>query len=198
MERIILIFLLLGNMNFMHAQESYHSYYNKLFFNIYTNAPDSSIIDFLNEYTPNFSGVKKANNSSSSWSSSTVKTASLPKTFSHSIFLEKHPFIESNYTKVEFKVYVDVYNNEKYKNAVQIKDFKVILYFNNLKDASNLFNDIKKHLLLLGKVESQMSSSDYFEIYSKDFIVDIPMRIRICITNSLAINGEVKVSFYSN
>jgi hypothetical protein len=69
-----------------HSQENFGSYIDKLFFNSFSNTPDSTILKFLNDFAPILTHPPEATGTGK-WVAYSSKDVTIPKVMTHSCFL---------------------------------------------------------------------------------------------------------------
>ena len=174
----------------MYAQENFDTYINKLFLNAYTGNPDSSIFKFLSDYAPALLHPPKT---TGTWTAYPIenKDWSEPIPMTHSIYFNKHPFINAEAIQVEFKLYTELYNNEFHKNLVQIKDIQITFEFLKLDEAIKLFDKLRSDLIGIGQEHVYYNDKfkRYSEVYSNQEINTVPCGIKICLITERSIYG---------
>lgn len=179
----------------MHAQQNFGSYLNKMFFNVFSSNPDSSIHKFLSDFAPVLLLPPK---NSGKWTA--YADVIPPVIITHSYIFHKHPFIDADIKQGEFKVYTNVYDNDVYHNSTGIKDIQVILEFEKLDDATNLFEKLRQDLIALGQEETYYE--DKFRRFSKvnshEIMYDIPCGVRIHLVTERGINSLYQLSIGTN
>jgi hypothetical protein len=159
----------------MQAQENFGIYVNKIFLNVFSKNPDSSIRSFLAEFVPNLLDPPE---NVGGWTAYPEADMSFPTEKVHSFIFHKHPFIDAQIKKGEFKVYTAVYNATSANSKTDIKDIQVILLFEKLDDANELFEKLRNELCVLGGETSYFlrESERYTEIYSPEFMNSVTPR----------------------
>lgn len=171
--KILKLLLLTLMTNPMYAQQNFESYVNRLFFNIYLGNADSTIDNFLKDYVPAF--FRKPQDSVQ-WTAYSSEKIDPPTIITHSVIFNKHPFINENFKRGEFKVFTNVYTSAPYENRVGVAKIQITLEFLKLEDAVRVFDQIRKDLKSIAEEQifQEDSSKVFSEIYSNEQYLNIP------------------------
>jgi hypothetical protein len=181
----------------MHAQENFGSYLNRIFFNVFSSNPDTSIHSFLKEYVPILLHPLQ---NSSKWTAYPTKDIIVPVIKTHSYFFNKHPFFDVHIKQGELKIYTTVYDYEKYHDAIGIKDVRVILEFEKSNEAINLFEKLRKDLGALGQEETYYEDKfkRFSKVYGHEIMYNIPCGVRIHLETKKGIGSLYQLSLSIN
>jgi hypothetical protein len=181
----------------MQAQQNFGSYLNKIFFNVFSTNPDSSIHKFLNDFVPVLLHPPENN---ATWSVYPPGDITPPVIITHSYIFHKHPFIDAAIKQGEFKVYTTVFDDLGYHNATGIKDIQVILGFEKLDDATKLFEEFRKDLKALGREHfyDEDKSRRFSVVYSQDTMYNIPSKVQILLVTHAGFDDLYQLSISIN
>jgi hypothetical protein len=169
----LLAFLFLTNFTNMSGQSSFAGYVNKIFLNAFSKHPDSSIEKFMATYAPS---LLQKPDPGTTWTVNTREHFSKPITIAHSCFFESHPFVDSNLTSAEFKVYTSVFPDSVSNSNIGISNFEVNLQFWSAEDAISWYEKIRDGLKVVGDLDSYYEDEyrRYFRISDNESHYDIP------------------------
>src|SRR5438045_197602 len=90
------------------AQSEFKTISNKLFFNIFTGKPDSSVYEFVNKYAPQIFSYKKPWLSNGIWDHAKIDSidsiSSKWPILRHSLLFTHHPYFKENFEIGELEV----------------------------------------------------------------------------------------------
>jgi hypothetical protein len=173
----IILIILVNNMN-IYAQHDFESYVNKVFFNVFSKTPDSSIRKFLSDFAPILLHPPENVDNWTAYPSADFKP---PVEMIHSYVFRKHPFIETDIIQGEFKIYTAVYDDTLYHNATTIKNIQVILEFDKLDDAIQQFEKLRNDLIPVAKEDTYYEDEHrrLLQVYSSEATHATPSGVRI-------------------
>lgn len=188
---ILILHITCTNMN---GQQSFGSYRNKIFLNVYTSNPHSSITKFLNDFAPILLDPPEHKGT---WSAYSAEDIPMPIVITHSYVFQKHPFIDAPFKQGEFKVYTDVYGEEPYKNQVGISSIHLILEFENFEDAEKLFDKCRTDLKAIAEenIYVEEKSRRLAVIYSDEDLYNIPCGIKMILGTERNNNSLYELRF---
>jgi hypothetical protein len=178
----------------MQAQHNFGSYMNMIYFNVYSDTPDSGAQRLMKFVSVPINPPK----TSGEWMAYPTQEIPEPVVIAHSFVFHKHPYLKAPIKQGEFKVYTNVYDDEPYKNITTIKNIRVILEFENLEDATRLFDQCRKDLKVIAEEYgyAEEKSRKLCDIYSEEKnLYHIPCGISITLGTEKNTNGLYEVSF---
>lgn len=155
-RKFILICLLLGSLFTIVQGQSLtvENYTNQLLFNIFKVKPDSSIIPFLQLYTPSLLQRKLSNpeigvtNGTNEQKEFTIEI--------HSFMFTKHPFFNATFTSGKLELLCQHYTNLK---GVQVYDVKLWFEFDTQPEAEMAFSRLVETFIPISSLKRFSSSN---------------------------------------
>jgi hypothetical protein len=117
--------------------EKFQELADKMLCNIRVFQADSITLEFLKTYVPILATKPKPGGG---WIVRAGSEFPLPQHALHSLYFDKHPFINFKFNKAR----LDIYTQERNNKAVGLDDYQIWFFFNNKQDAENTFDRIYK------------------------------------------------------
>ena len=160
MRFLSLVLLCFLNIEANAQNDKFDTLMNALMFNVYTDAPDSTVLPFLKNHFPYLAKHPKV---TGEWTIYPPGPLPVPRKAMHSLRVEKHPFIKGGHTGAR----LDILSQEWTDGPPGIEHIRVWIYFSNKRQADSARNYIISESRSIGAHIDRLIKSDIEKITIK-------------------------------